>query len=139
MQKHALLIVSAFLYLMFAATDVLAQNNVTYEVRNCTDVDLCVVSFPITPFPPGCPPVLEVCGGPTILGANSTLTRTIDTDCRILSVSLHPSNSDVITSLEGSRPFGKDYCACWDFSGINPILTIYEGDCIPLCPAPACP
>ncbi len=137
MRSYAKFIVAALFVGALAMVEIQAQT-ITYEVRNCTDETWCVIAAPHNPLPPGCSPTLEACVGSNLLAANSVTTRTIDTHCYYLLVSQQPGNSPRITSFDPSGKYGS-YCACWDYSGANPVLTIYQGPCSPPCPAPACP
>ncbi len=123
---------------IFAMAETQAQN-VTIEVRNCTDETWCVKADPIIPIPSGCSGSIDVCAGPTLLGANSTTTVTFDPNCSFLrAVQQTGGGSAAFTSYDPSGPYG-DFCVCWDYSGTDPVVTIYEGDCNPPCPAPDCP
>ncbi len=123
---------------LFAFAQAQAQN-VTIEVRNCTDETWCAVANSIYPVPSGCPAFsLGVCTGSNLISANSTTTRTFDPNCQYLVVSQQTGGSALFTNNDPSGSYG-DFCVCWDYTGTDPVVTIYEGDCSPPCPAPACP
>lgn len=135
------LILSSFIVLIlsvFAIAETHAQSQ-TFEIRNCTDIDLCAVASWYLPSPSGCTgATFTLCLNPVVPAGTVVNITVSDINCRYLLVR-NPAGSGSITSDDSSGPFGDDYCACWDYSGANPVLTIYEGDCVTPCPAPDCP
>ncbi len=137
MKKLILSGVVALFLSIFASVETQAQS-VTFEIRNCTDIGLCAVSNWYLPSQSPCNgDSYNLCINPTIPAGSVANVTVSDLNCRYLLVR-NPAGSGYMTSNDPSGPFG-DYCACWDYSGANPVLTIYEGDCIQPCPAPDCP
>ncbi len=137
--KRSILTGLCILVLALFSNVTLSAQSQAFEVRNCTsDLDLCAGPFPIIPTPSGCGyPNLFTCGGTPNLPAGDVVNLTVDLACYYLLV-YDDDNSFYVSSNDPSGSY-DGYCVCWDRSGATHIMTIYEGDCMPPCPAPDCP